>query len=313
METTSGDDNKPQSDKQEPLPLRNTDSAPAPKQVLESASQSPIFQENIAGKPSEETPNDCERKELGEFERLSLRWARLNAVFVGLTLIAITGTAVVFWDQFKEMSSQTDLLAISARQARRDSAESSVNASKQLAIAHQQADAAEKGVKAIQTQMRQDQRAWVEITMIGDTTKTPIDPRQPIVIPLKITNAGKTRGIGIKIRAEVEVVSKNAEPTFKYTKYHGVTGMIYKDQSFEITADTHMEDKQLHKIVDRPLGQADYDDLNTGRSYIVYFASVRYKDIFGIEHWTHFCGWHAYVTGAFTAGKCTAYNGADNN
>ena len=205
MEPTNGDDNKPQSHEQEPLPLRNADSAPAPEQVLESASQAPIIQENIGGKPSEETPSDCERKKFGEFERLSLRWARLNAVFVGLTLFAITGTAVVFWDQFKEMSSQTDILAIAARQARRDSAESSANAARQLSIAQEQAKAAQDSVNAIQRQTEIGARPWLELSKIAITGGMTIDINGEAHSQVYVvaTNVGKTPAREVSLWVEL--------------------------------------------------------------------------------------------------------------
>ena len=211
METTNGDENKAQSDKQEPLTLRNADSAPAPKQVLESASQAPVLQENIAGKPSEETPNDDERKEFGEFERLSLRWARLNAVFVGLTLIAITGTAVVFWDQFKEMSSQTDILAIAARQSRRDSAESSANAARQLAIAQKQAKAAQDSANAIQRQTEIGARPWLELSEIALAGGITINMKGEVnsLVHVVAKNIGKTPAKEVSFM--VELGERNTE------------------------------------------------------------------------------------------------------
>ncbi len=68
-----------------------------------------------------------------------------------------------FWGQFRETSAQTDILAISGRQARRDSAESGINTAKQIAIAQQQANAAQESVKAIRRQFAFAQRPWIQV------------------------------------------------------------------------------------------------------------------------------------------------------
>lgn len=315
MESTNGDDNKPKDSEQEPLTLRQSAPPPVRQQPLESPTQTPAFQEDVTPEPPEETANGKERKELKDFERLSLRWARINAIFVGFTLVAIVGTAVVFWQQFKEMASQTNLLGISARQARRDSAESSANAIKQLAIAQRQAKAAQNSVEAIQTQMRQDQRAWVEIRFVKDEQhkNLVLDPRSPISIPLKIINVGKTLGVRVRVFAEVEIVSKNNAPELKYTPYKDLVGVIYKDMEVPVEARTHGMSADKTHVTNRPLGQADYERLTTGQAYFVFFAKVEYWDIFRKKHRTTFCGWKAFVDGEFPASKCTAYNGADNN
>ncbi len=91
------------------------------------------------------------------FERVTIALAVIG------TLLAI-GTAVVFYDQFGEMAAQTDALNIAARQARRDSAISDTKTQMQLKLATEQTKAAQDSVKAIQRQMREDQRARIEIS-----------------------------------------------------------------------------------------------------------------------------------------------------
>lgn len=320
METTSGEDNKPQNHEKEPLPLRNTDPAPTMKQTLESAPQAPVLQGNVACKPSEKAPDDWERKKFGEFERLSLRWARANAVFVGLTLVAITGTAVVFWDQFKEMAAQTDQLTISARQARRDSAEGSIATAKQLAAAQQQTKAAQDSVGAIKRQMRQDQRPWVVVKL--DRFGAQIG-QSPSVI-LLTSNTGKTAAKFVLEFIYVEVVKNGNSPNLiKKPPDNAPAGRSHTRMFTGILLPQETPIKQVairgDNTTNQPalLTKTEMDDLVQGNSYLAAHGFVNYWDVFNVRHWTTFCFWSGELdpdkSKIFSAGGCTAYNDVDSN
>ena len=104
-----------------------------------------------------------EDDELSSFEERSISFARWGIGIAIFTILIGVGTAIVFWGQFRETWAQTDILAISGRQARRDSAESSINTAKQIAIAQQQANAAQESVKAIRRQFAFAQRPWIQV------------------------------------------------------------------------------------------------------------------------------------------------------
>jgi hypothetical protein len=160
---------------------------------------------NIGSPPShgdQHTPTNDD-DELKKFEKITIVLG-----IVG-TLLAL-GTAVVFYEQFKEMSAQTDTLNTSASQARRDSAEASLRVAEQLRIAQEQAAAARDSVKAIQRQMRQDQRPWIRIDL-GDPDpdgKTHWRSRvgDPFKGPIRFTNTGKTPAKHIVANVYIDII-----------------------------------------------------------------------------------------------------------
>jgi hypothetical protein len=138
---------------------------------------------------------------MNEFERVSLRWTRFNVIFVAATFVAIIITAVVFYLQFLEMAGQTDIIGISARQARRDSAESSLSTEKQLAAllkqieaAKAQAKAAQDSAVAIKQQTETGARPWLELSEI-------------------VLTSGITINMNGEANSQVHVVAKNIGKT----------------------------------------------------------------------------------------------------
>jgi len=184
------------------------------------------------------TTQDVGDRELSEFERWSIRFARWSFFVATVTLAAIIVTAGVFWEQFKEMSSQTNILAISARQSRRDSAASSVNAAKQIKIAEQQAAAAQDSVKAIQEQAtiarqlaKEDRRPWVgasdfECANCATIPKetNPNDFRTPVTVEeitwgdmsIVLENFGRTPAIDMNFSSFFGIVRTKSQPIPDY-------------------------------------------------------------------------------------------------
>ena len=229
-------------------------------------------------------------------------------ILTGLAFAVAGATLIVFYRQFREMKTQTGILNAQAQQAATDAVEAGKNVQKQIEIA-------QASVKAIQKQMRQDQRAWLQLGLLEDESTTTYEPDKPMEIPLKIVNVGKTPALRLVYAAEVEIVPKDQAPTLKYSYFHGTNGMVYRDKSIHLTAQTNATNRKQERSDVRPLGRKDYADLSTGRAYVVYFGKVDYWDIFGVKHWTHFCGWKMPVPvgESVPAKKCSDYNGADNN
>jgi hypothetical protein len=78
-------------------------------------------------------------------------WMVIHTVF--LFIVGVI-TLEVFNGQFKEMQTQTGILSNQAKQAAADAVESTKNVGLQLAIARQQAKAAQDSVGAISNQAR---------------------------------------------------------------------------------------------------------------------------------------------------------------
>src|SRR5260370_23967605 len=104
-----------------------------------------------------------------------------------LMLVGV-GTAFVFYGQFSEMSAQTKILSAQAKQAHDDSIDADVKAKGQLDLVAKQVKAAQESVIAIQRQMRQDQRAWINIEF--GTFHWAANER--LGVPMTLINTGKT-------------------------------------------------------------------------------------------------------------------------
>jgi hypothetical protein len=131
------------------------------------------------------------------FEERTLKYARLGFT-VGVITILLGGiTAMIFYDQFKEAANQTDLLDIAAKQTRRDSASADLRAQQQIAALQIQAEAAQKGVSAIQNQTAQEERPWVSADV-------------QIAAPLIFDERGAVTGINVALTNKGRSVAKYA-------------------------------------------------------------------------------------------------------
>jgi hypothetical protein len=52
--------------------------------------------------------------------------------------------------------------------------------------------------------------------------------------------------------------------------------------------------------------------IRDGKLYLAVYGVIAYRDVFGVDHWTHFCKWEG-ENGTFQAKKCTQYNSVDSN
>lgn len=234
LEPTNDSHEKPQGGTQESLPLERPAVPASGNKVVEPTVPSPILQQNVTPEPTRtatenqqtngddaapvrviNTPlltREVEQSELGVFEDRTLRYARWTIIVGVVTLLVILGTAVVFWDQFQEMAAQTDILAISTRQARRDSAESSIATQKQLALAQQQiasaqrqAKAAQDSANAIQRQTEIGARPWLELSEIALTGPMTINMNGEARTQVHAiaTNIGKTPAREVSLWVEL--------------------------------------------------------------------------------------------------------------
>jgi hypothetical protein len=234
----------------------------------------------------------------------------LTAILMSVGIV----TAWIFFQQFREMSKQTALLNAQARQAIIDATEASKRVDRQLAITREQADAAQQSVKAIQGQMRQDQRAWIEVHY-----GTPnIVSDQQGSIPIVFKNVGKTPARSIEefvclqilpINKKVDLSSDTVRP--QLTSHEG----IMTPQSEDTLVATTMKTDPANRTRTLPLilQKDDIDNLSSGKTYYVIYGIVRYRDIFNTLHWMKFCNWNAAYNIAVPAGECAEFNSVDQN
>lgn len=233
--------------------------------------------------------------------------------------LAALAAAVFVGVQVHEMTKQTQILASQSEAAAAGAAMGELNTRKQLAIAQQQAQAAQDSVDAIKRQMRQDQRAWLKIT-VPDAIHLRF--MEPITANMRIVNIGKTVARVIHVRAIIEKVSNGQSPLLRYhiiriyANFRG--GMMYPNEPQDFPVALYKE-----TIIPPPwqpmpdakrLGTADIGALQAGDEYFVVYARGTYTDIFGVDHWVTVCdATFKTPSKGITAKACADYSDADNN
>jgi len=203
------------------------------------------------------------------------------------------------------------------KQAAADSVEAASKVERQLAISDNQAKAAQNGVKAMQRQMRQDQRAWIKMEMPANIGFT---HNQPVETFMSVSNIGKTaaKDVTLEIIAEKLPIDQNPSLVFKpgAPENIGTVGSIFPGVFPNpvpiVWYVVGQKDKPPPKGI---LSKDDIVNLIGGKTYFAFFARARYTDVFGIHHTTKYCGFNAPANPPVmvTAQKCTAYNSVDNN
>jgi hypothetical protein len=143
---------------------------------------------------------------------------------------------------------------------------------------------------------------------------------QPIEIPYQLANSGKTRAEKVRFVGDATLWPRNGkDPKFSYSKdsamlseeimasgetstrtVKGITGIRALDHGHPIFLDT--------KIL------TAYQE---GSKDIVMWGKLTYIDVFGVEHWQHFCTVFAQHQKGDLIGPshegCSAYNKSDKN
>ncbi len=151
--------------------------------------------------------------ELSRYERNYLAVTRLAAFGAILA-------AVFVYFQFKGLVDQNRILSAQAQSAAAGATLNELNVREQLKLLREQVEAAQNSVKAVQSQMRQDQRAWVTIEV-----KLPekIISGQPLSGKATIKNTGKTDARRIVAEFVAKTVENGKQPSFTYPAPHSRT------------------------------------------------------------------------------------------
>lgn len=192
-------------------------------------------------------------------------------------------------------------------------------AAKTAVAAKRQADAAQGSVKAIQRQMRQDQRAWIKIEF-GPLVSHD-NPTKGTSIPTvaaTITNTGKSPAKKIFVKMTMEKVPNGQSPSFTFPLPITVTiGSMWQGRLEPLRDVTILWiNPQTKEVEPRPLTAAEDAELVHGKAYIATYATVTYEDVFGIHHQTTSCTFASESPTPVLLGgaeKCTDYGGVDNN
>lgn len=162
-----------------------------------------------------------------------------------------------------------------------------------------------------------DQRPWVRFitenskpgriwtTSTGDIV-APNDMRS-LSTQIDIENIGKTAAREILVTTVTEILPDSQRPSLTYDESKSYattsTGILFQDHT--IPVDLGMA---------REITEDQRRALNQGRSYLVAYGTITYRDIFGVSHETRFCSYRGYVVGMVMSVKsCTNYNFVDSN
>jgi hypothetical protein len=276
---------------------------PAEVRSITPPSELIVPPEQASGNTATETPQAPPEQAEEAIEEAMKPFERrmLIATWVGIAIGVITG--LVFIGQFWQMKKQTKILGQQVEDATSDTITARRHARQQLGAMQDQ-------VKAIQRQMRQDQRAWLDIQFDAISWAE----NQTIQVRMTLTNKGKTPAKRVSGRAYVEKILINQK--LEFGKYEQQFGSGFLAPNIPIS---NWGFQSAHKHVPLPMSKTDVADLNEGRAIAVVHGDITYLDIFGIEHWTKFCTYNAafrFITTTpvqNTAPPCTNYNDADNN
>ncbi|HEY5057110.1 MAG TPA: hypothetical protein VII58_13175, partial [Acidobacteriaceae bacterium] len=197
------------------------------------------------------------------------------------------------------------------------------------------------------TQQRQalevDQRPWLKFELEGTVTSgtdpngtsrtIPFVAEQPMKVPVRITNIGKTvaeQATGVldiqiiqkgkhphipKGQMKLAVTADPGEPPAPGRPYPGRAWMestIYPGGVSESSPTRMKKGPDGKRFVDDLLTQSEVDGINKGTAYIYVVGEVWYSDIFGVRHWTKFCESNVLAATADRL-KCARFGTVDNN
>jgi hypothetical protein len=258
-----------------------------------------------------EGPEQIFENTMSAFERrmITLTW-------IGIAVTAITGG--ILYSQFRVMTDQTKILSDQSISAVVGAIESERNTREQIKVAQDQANAAQDGVKAIQQQMRQDLRAWVNM----ETANFRWVENQPLLVIGTLINKGKTPAKHVFGQVVVEKISKGQIPNFIYKgqpRAEPDSGILVPNfpaqlgyQSLRFKTKGRDVPSNMEPLL---MSKTDVADIREGRAYVAIHGIISYYDIFGIPRWTKFCTYNSgnpQLVQDFIK-PCTDHNDTDNN
>lgn len=281
--------------------------------------------------------------ELSRFEKKTVTFGRWGLIVAGLSFVAACTAAYFVYEQFAEMNLQTGILSATAERARVDSNESGNATARQLAALQAQVIAARDQLVQGRRALELDQRPWLKFEMGGDQPKdaelnngrnrllTTI-AGQPIKIETRITNIGKTTAERIIGTLIVQYVPKGKKPTLfprrgkSFRIGHGSCHNLRGGIPAFLWDEATLYPNEVSQVVfsrakcgkdgiveDDPITESERAELDRHNAYILVSGEVWYSDIFGVRHWTRFCGISDLQLDPFVATDCIAFGAVDAN
>jgi hypothetical protein len=166
-------------------------------------------------------------------------------------------------------------------------------------------------LKEMQRSATLDQRAWLKV-VIKDWE---ISEGHPISAHLLVSNIGKTPARVIKGDVVIELLGKDDSPNFKSPVdgsglLNFTTGIMFPSSS---DPDGVLVQQPTR---DAQLSHDDFVHLKNGDQYATIQGNLRFLDIFGAQHWLHFCTWKSIASPGhnFQTRSCIEdYNDTDHD
>lgn len=253
------DSNPPRTDREWKLPPPRPATPPAPLQRT--------LPDDGKGK-AEDTKNEAD--ELAREFRVAEKWV----IGTNITIAVIGVIALcIYYGQLKVMRGQLGEIIKQFPEIQK-----SANAAKDSA------DAASDSVTATQAAMRADQRGWIIPSYYPD----PINPvlGQRLQEPLSFVNSGKTPVRNIRGIVYLKLLDNHEVPEFGEPIKFGGNG-VFVGQKFSVGLLFPNIPKNVN-IQGAVAKEPEFSGYPRD-SYVALYGRITYYDVFGHEHWVHFC------------------------
>jgi hypothetical protein len=183
-------------------------------------------------------------------------------------------------------------------------AATSANAAQKSAAASEgQVEVTKKSIQATVDAFRLDQRAWMGISNVALSV---LKVGEPLRVDADIVNTGKTPAFSVRIDktgiqtnyGPLDVDQFIASGKLSKPIQPPSTGVSGPNSSIKIPFHT-----------DQPMTEVWIDQINSHALWIYVFGDIHYRDAFGVEHTTQFCGSYDPPTQRFD--NCPKHNRAD--
>jgi uncharacterized protein YhhL (DUF1145 family) len=207
---------------------------------------------------------------------------------------------------------------------------------KQYPEVQKQAKASQDSVAEVERQTRLDQRPWIKFQSGGPSPDRSFASAigQPLRVPIRFINIGKTAALRVKGMIIVEIVPMGKDPpipndiaaitaegqaspprSYFIKKIPGTqyeSSIVYPGDPADTIA---IRSKFIAngRIDNPPFTLEEAKSFQGGKLYLAIWGEIWYFDIFGIEHWTKFCSLANSGGNPIEGEKCAKFGGVDNN
>lgn len=165
--------------------------------------------------------------------------------------------------------------------------------------ARQQIRALQSQVSAIQTQMRQGQRAWLSFEDVGVTK----DINGRMVFSFSLRNSGKSPALNAHANYSVKNVISGDQLTFTYTGKNNERETARA--SIAPTATRYV------KVYEGPISPEEINRIITRQKTVYFYGKATYDDIFSRHHWVTFCTYLELSGTDLVLNYCSEHNETD--